>query len=46
VISCSISRLKQKEDVAVGLENALARPFSGRNFGKQLPKSPIRGPSG
>jgi NADPH-dependent curcumin reductase len=34
-------RLKQKEDVAEGLENApntLARLFSGENFGKQLLK--------
>ena len=34
-------KLKQKEDVAVGLENApktLARLFSGQNFGKQLLK--------
>jgi NADPH-dependent curcumin reductase len=34
-------RLKQKEDVALGLENApkaLARLFSGDNFGKQLLK--------
>jgi NADPH-dependent curcumin reductase len=34
-------RLKQKEDVAVGLENApktLARLFTGANFGKQLLK--------
>ncbi len=34
-------RLKQKEDVAVGLENApktLARLFRGENFGKQLLK--------
>jgi len=34
-------RLKQKEDVAVGLENApqtLRRLFIGENFGKQLLK--------
>jgi NADPH-dependent curcumin reductase len=34
-------RLKQKEDIAVGLENApktLARLFTGDNFGKQLLK--------
>jgi NADPH-dependent curcumin reductase CurA len=34
-------RLKQKEDVVVGLENApktLARLFAGQNFGKQLLK--------
>jgi NADPH-dependent curcumin reductase len=34
-------RLKQKEDVAVGLENApkaLLRLFAGKNFGKQLLK--------
>jgi NADPH-dependent curcumin reductase len=33
-------RLVQKEDVAVGLENAprtFLRLFSGKNFGKQLP---------
>jgi NADPH-dependent curcumin reductase len=34
-------KLKQKEDVAIGLENApntLARLFTGENFGKQLLK--------
>jgi len=34
-------RLKQKEDIAVGLENAprtLIRLFTGENFGKQLLK--------
>ena len=34
-------KLKQKEDVAIGLENApntLARLFTGKNFGKQLLK--------
>jgi NADPH-dependent curcumin reductase len=34
-------RLKQKEDVALGLENApktILRLFAGQNFGKQLLK--------
>ena len=34
-------KLKQKEDVAIGLENApdaLVRLFTGQNFGKQLLK--------
>jgi NADPH-dependent curcumin reductase CurA len=34
-------RLKQKEDIAMGLENApqtLRRLFTGENFGKQLLK--------
>ena len=34
-------RLKQKEDIAIGLENApqtLRRLFTGENFGKQLLK--------
>lgn len=34
-------KLKQKEDVAIGLENApatIVRLFTGENFGKQLLK--------